>query len=59
MFKHLFDNAQDIAAYPAFSLIVFFAFFTGVIIWVMRVNKKYVETMKQLPLDEKDAEKTD
>ena len=51
MFKHYFERITDISIYPIFSLIVFGLFFLGLLIWVFKVDKKYVNEMKQIPLE--------
>lgn len=51
MFKHYFERITDVSIYPVFSLIVFVLFFLGLLIWVFKVDKKYVNEMKNIPLD--------
>jgi cytochrome c oxidase cbb3-type subunit IV len=51
MFKHYFERVQDIDIYPVLSLLIFFIFFLVLLIWVVRVDKKYIKEMRQLPLD--------
>jgi cytochrome c oxidase cbb3-type subunit IV len=50
MFKHYFEQIEGIGFYPILSLLIFFLFFSGLLIWVIRVNKGYVREMAQLPL---------
>jgi cytochrome c oxidase cbb3-type subunit IV len=45
------ETIEGIAAYPLFSLIVFFLFFVVLIIWVVKADKGYLKKMEQLPLD--------
>jgi len=59
MFKHYFEQVQNIEVWPIISLILFFVFFTLTLIWVLFLDKKYIEKMKSLPLDnETDGNKT-
>ncbi|MDX2302926.1 MAG: cytochrome C oxidase Cbb3 [Microscillaceae bacterium] len=51
MFKHYFERIQDVEIYPIISLVIFFGFFISLLIWVSVANKKYIHTMKNLPLD--------
>ena len=51
MFKHYFERIEGIEIYPIISLIIFVTFFIGLIIWVLRVDKKYINHMKGLPMD--------
>jgi cytochrome c oxidase cbb3-type subunit IV len=60
MFKHYFEQIQNIEIWPIISLILFFVFFTVTIIRVFFMDKKHIEKMKDLPLDDDPAEtKTD
>jgi cytochrome c oxidase cbb3-type subunit IV len=52
MFKHYFERIQDIEVYPIISLLIFVLFFVSLLVWVLRVDKKYVRTMENLPLAE-------
>ena len=51
MFKHYFERIEGIEIYPIISLIIFITFFVGLIIWVIRVDKKYINRMKELPME--------
>ena len=57
MFKHYFEQIQNVEIWPIISLIIFFVFFTGTIFWVLFLDKKYIEKMKSLPFDD-DADET-
>lgn len=51
MFTHYFEIIDGIELYPIISLIVFFIFFIGVFIWILKADKKYLKTMGNIPLD--------
>lgn len=51
MFKHYFEQLDNFQIYPIISLTVFVAFFVGLIWWVVRTDKKYVQKMKQIPFE--------
>lgn len=51
MFKHYFEEIENVEFWPVVSLIVFFLFFVGLLIYVFRVDKKYINKMKNLPLE--------
>lgn len=54
MFKFIKKYAETmdhIEIYPIISLIIFFAFFMGVLWFVKTMNKQEVDEIKQLPLD--------
>ncbi len=49
--KQFLANVQGVDGYLIFSLVVFFTFFVGLLWWVFRADKKYIEKMKNIPLD--------
>lgn len=51
MFKHYFELIKDVEIYPIISLTIFFSFFISLLIWAMKVNKNYIDKMKNLPLE--------
>lgn len=51
MFDQILTSIEGIAVYPVFSLIVFVLFFIGLSIWVLRVDKKYIDKMSEIPLE--------
>ena len=51
MFKNIFNAMSGIEVYCIISMILFFLIFLGVIYWSIKVDKKYLNKMKQLPLD--------
>ncbi|MTI31569.1 cytochrome C oxidase Cbb3 [Xanthovirga aplysinae] len=52
MFKHYFEQVQNIEVGPLISLMIFFLFFLGLIIWSFTTDKRYFNRMGQLPLEE-------
>lgn len=57
MFKYYFEQVHNVALWPIISLSIFFTFFIGLIIWVWKVDKTYIEKMKNLPMDDSDEER--
>lgn len=55
--KQYADRVEGIEAYPIFTLLLFIAFFAGVLFFVSRMGKATVERMSQLPLDPVKEEK--
>lgn len=54
MFKFIKKYAEtidQIEIYPIISLLIFFLFFTGVLLFVFRIEKKEIIEIKNLPLD--------
>ena len=52
MFKHYFERIIGIEIYPMISLFLFLLFFIGLLIWVFKADKKYIDQMSNAPLDE-------
>ena len=50
--KHNLEGIDGVEIYPLFSLLVFFIFFSALIWWVVKVDKKYVSSMEQYPLSD-------
>lgn len=49
--KQFLENITGMEGYLIFSMMVFIAFFIGLMIWVYKADKNYIEKMKNLPLD--------
>ncbi len=45
------ETISGIEIYPIISLIIFFAFFMGLLIWVVRADKKYISYVEKIPLE--------
>lgn len=50
--KKYTETMQNANVYPIFSLIVFIAFFVGVLWYVKMMDKNEVDTIKNLPLEQ-------
>ncbi|MFM2225389.1 MAG: hypothetical protein RJA07_1591 [Bacteroidota bacterium] len=48
--KQYADNMRYAAIYPIVSLIIFFAFFVGLLIVVKRMRKEHVDELANMPL---------
>ena len=53
MYKNVLESINGVDIYPVISLIIFFLFFLGVLIWVMKADKSYISKMGNLPLEKK------
>lgn len=60
MFNNYLQTIEGVGIYPMFSLLVFFFFFVGIIVWMFKADKKHMKRMSELPLekDEVDAGNT-
>ncbi|MBI3135716.1 MAG: cbb3-type cytochrome c oxidase subunit 3 [Bacteroidetes bacterium] len=45
-------SIDGIEIFPIISLVIFFSFFVGLGIYVLRTDRKKIEELKQMPLDE-------
>ena len=55
MLRFVKDNMASIDGieiYPIISLVIFVAFFTGLLWWVFKADKKKIKEISQLPLIE-------
>ncbi|MDH5397983.1 MAG: cytochrome C oxidase Cbb3 [Cyclobacteriaceae bacterium] len=52
MFKYYFDQIENVEIWPIISLLIFLTFFIGLIVWLIRIDKKYINKMKNLPIEE-------
>jgi cbb3-type cytochrome oxidase subunit 3 len=57
MIRNALEHIQGISILPIIGLLLFFAVFTGMLIWVIRMRKPYIDHMGNLPL--KDGSKDD
>ena len=48
--KHNMETIAGVAIYPVLSLLIFFAFFVGLGIWVFSYKKEKIDELSQMPL---------
>ena len=51
-FINYLEKITGVGIYPMVSLIIFFAFFVGLTIWVIKADKGYIGAMKQIPFSD-------
>lgn len=51
MIRNIIEGIGGIGLYGITSLLLFFAVFTVMTVWAMRLKKPYIENMSNLPLD--------
>jgi cytochrome c oxidase cbb3-type subunit IV len=56
MFKEVLQSIEGVEFYTIISMIIFILFFIGMTIWLLKVDKKYIKLMSELPLNEKNNE---
>ena len=50
MYKNVLQSIENIAVWPVISFIIFFLFFICLLWWVLTTDRKFIDTMKRLPL---------
>jgi hypothetical protein len=51
MIEHVLRDLNGIEIFGIISICLFFAFFTGMLLWASRLKKTYLTSMQDLPLD--------
>ncbi|MCL4551632.1 MAG: cytochrome C oxidase Cbb3 [Bacteroidetes bacterium] len=51
MFSEHLSKIEGIEIYPIISMIIFISLFLFTLVWVFRLDKKYISEMENLPLD--------
>jgi hypothetical protein len=55
MIENVLRGIGGIGSFGVFSICLFFAFFTGIFFWAVRLKKTYLNSMSGLPLDGESA----
>ena len=50
MYKNVLQSITGIDIYPVISFVIFFAFFIGLLLYVVLSDKKHLTAMAELPL---------
>jgi len=56
MIKNVLEHIGGVGVYGVLSICIFFAFFTGVLLWAVRMKKQHLNSMSTLPLEDSAAE---
>lgn len=51
-FSTYLEQIMGVSIFPVISLMLFVAFFTGVVVWIYSIDKKEIEHMENLPLND-------
>ena len=54
MFSKYFTSIENVSVFPIIGLLVFFPIFVGIVIWVFKKNKPYMEKLANIPFQEND-----
>jgi hypothetical protein len=52
--KNHLTSIDGIEIYPIVSLVIFFTFFVGLGMYILRADRSKIEEIKQIPLDDND-----
>ena len=55
MYKNVLQSIENIQIWPVISFVIFFVFFLCLLLWVFTTDKKFIDKMKALPMDEKET----
>ncbi len=55
MIRNVLSHIGGVEIYGIASVLLFFAFFTGMLIWAFRLKPGHLESMGRLPLDDGQA----
>ena len=50
--KHHMTGIEGIEIFPLISMCIFVLFFTGLLVWVMKVNKEKIKEISDYPLND-------
>ncbi len=56
MFNNYLSSIDGISIFPIIGLILFFSFFVICLVWIMKIDKSYLNKMENLPLDLNETE---
>lgn len=51
-FRTYLEQITGVDIYPLISLVLFFGFFSLLSYWALKVNKRYISNLKQIPFNE-------
>ena len=51
MFSNLLESISGIEFFGLVSLLIFFSIFIMVLFWTVKMDKNYINKMKEMPLD--------
>lgn len=52
MIKNVISSLGGVDVYGIISICFFFAFFIGMLFWAFRLKRSYLDSMRELPLDD-------
>ncbi|MEX0883754.1 MAG: cbb3-type cytochrome c oxidase subunit 3 [Cyclobacteriaceae bacterium] len=58
MYKEILRSIENIEIYPIISLLMFVFFFIGMFWWVVTMDRKHIDHMKEMPFND-ESQKND
>jgi cytochrome c oxidase cbb3-type subunit 4 len=55
-FIHYLETITGVGIFPLVSLLIFFVFFTVLLFWAAKANKKYIAELKNIPFPVNETE---
>ena len=52
MFSQNLSSIDGVSIFPIISLVLFFAMFSGILYWVLKKDKSYMENLAKIPLQD-------
>ena len=52
MFSQNLSSIDGVSIFPIISLVLFFVIFSGVLYWVLKKDKSYMENLASMPLQD-------
>ncbi len=52
MYKNILQSIDNVAVWPIISFVIFFLFFLMLLWWVFTVNKKFIDYMSKMPMED-------
>jgi cbb3-type cytochrome oxidase subunit 3 len=51
MIQHYLESIENIDVFAIAAMLIFVVIFIAVVIWIFRIDKKYINKMENLPFD--------
>lgn len=58
MYKEVLRTIENVEIWPLISLIIFFLFFIGVVVYLLTLDKNFIKKMKELPMEDGTVDKS-
>ena len=52
MYKNVLQSIENIQVWPVISFVIFFVFFLCLLLWVFTTDKKFIDKMKNMPIED-------